>query len=104
MGIAYSVAPVFELPFMLYFGLLASRSHPGRLIRLGMIIAVAYYALLFFVQEPWHIYPVQILSAAMIAVVSGIAITFFQSYIPDHPGTATNLYTPPTAWVRPSGT
>jgi SET family sugar efflux transporter-like MFS transporter len=28
----------------------------------------------------------------MIAVISGIAITFFQSYIPDQPGTATNLY------------
>ncbi len=93
IGIAYSVAPIFELPFMFYFGLLASREHPGRLIRLGVIIAIAYYVLLFFVREPWHIYPLQILSAAMIAVISGIAITFFQSYIPDQPGTATNLYT-----------
>lgn len=93
VGIAFSVAPFFELPLMFWFGLIASRSHPGRLIRIGMIIAVAYYALLFFVAQPWHIYPLQILSAAMIAVVSGIAITFFQSYIPDQPGTATNLYT-----------
>ena len=92
VGIAYSVAPVFELPFMLLFGLLASQGSPGPLIRLGVIIAVAYYALLSLVQAPWHIYPIQILSAAMIAVVSGIAITFFQSYIPNQPGTATNLY------------
>ncbi len=93
VGIAYSVAPVFELPFMLLFGLLASRGRPGPLIRLGVIIAVAYYALLAQVQAPWHIYPVQILSAAMVAIVSGIAITFFQGYIPSQPGTATNLYT-----------
>jgi SET family sugar efflux transporter-like MFS transporter len=93
VGIAYSVAPVFELPFMFWFGLLASRGHPGRLIRLGVIIAVAYYLLLHVVQAPWQVYLAQILSAAMIAVVSGIAITFFQSYIPDQPGTATNLYT-----------
>ncbi len=93
VGIAYSVAPVFELPFMLIFGLLATQGSPGPLIRLGVIIAVAYYALLAQVQAPWHIYPLQILSAAMIAVVSGIAITFFQSYIPNQPGTATNLYT-----------
>lgn len=92
VGIAYSIAPVFELPLMFYFGLLASRGNPGRLIRIGVMLAVAYYTLLVFVREPWHIYPVQILSAAMIAVVSGIAITFFQSYIPDQPGTATNLY------------
>ncbi len=93
VGIIFSVAPVFELPFMFYFGVLASRGSPGRLIRIGLVIAIAYYALLSQVQAPWHIYPVQILSAAMIAVVSGIAITFFQSYIPDQPGTATNLYT-----------
>lgn len=92
IGIAYSVAPVFELPFMFYFGLLASRGNPGRLIRVGVVIALAYYALLTQVTQTWHIYPLQILSAAMIAVVSGIAITFFQSYIPDQPGTATNLY------------
>ena len=93
VGIAYSVAPFFELPFMLLFGLLASRGHPGGLIRLGVIIGVAYYALLSQVLEPWHIYLLQILSAAMVAVISGIAITFFQGYIPNQPGTATNLYT-----------
>jgi MFS transporter, SET family, sugar efflux transporter len=92
VGIAYSVAPVFELPFMLLFGLMASRGKPGPLIRLGVIIAVAYYALLTQVREPWHIYPIQVLSAAMVAIVSGIAITFFQGYIPSQPGTATNLY------------
>jgi SET family sugar efflux transporter-like MFS transporter len=93
VGIAYSVAPVFELPFMLIFGLLASTGRPGPLIRLGVIIAIAYYALLSQVKVPWQVYPVQILSAAMIAIVSGIAITFFQSYIPNQPGTATNIYT-----------
>ena len=93
VGLAFSIAPVFELPLMFYFGMLASRGNPGRLIRIGIFIALAYYSLLTLVQVPWHIYPLQILSAAMIAVVSGIAITFFQSYIPDQPGTATNLYT-----------
>ena len=92
VGIAYSVAPVFELPFMLFFGLLASRGSPGRLIRVGVIIAVAYYLFLAQVQAPWQVYPLQILSAAMVAVISGIAITFFQGYIPNQPGTATNLY------------
>ena len=93
VGIAYSVAPVFELPFMVIFGLLASTGRPGPLIRLGVIIAIAYYALLSQVKVPWQVYPVQILSAAMVAIVSGLAITFFQSYIPNQPGTATNIYT-----------
>jgi SET family sugar efflux transporter-like MFS transporter len=92
VGITYSVAPFFELPFLLLFGLLASRGNPGPLIRLGFIIAVAYYSLLSLVRAPWEVYPIQVLSAAMVAIVGGIAITFFQAYIPNQPGTATNLY------------
>lgn len=94
VGIAYSVAPFFELPFLLLFGLAAAKGgRPGPMIRMGVIIGVAYYLLLSQVRAPWQIYLIQILSAAMIAVLSGIAITFFQNYIPNQPGTATNLYT-----------
>jgi len=92
VGIVFSVAPVFELPFMLYFGLLASRGDQSRLIRLAAGAAVVYYALLAVVQAPWQIYPVQILSAAITAVTAGVAITFFQNFLPDQVGTATNLY------------
>lgn len=92
VGIIYSVAPVFELPLMLYFGLLATKTDPAKIIRIGVVIAVAYYGLLSLVQAPWHIYPLQFLSAASVAVTSGVAITYFQNYLPHHPGSATNLY------------
>lgn len=92
VGIIYSVAPVFELPLMLYFGWLATRTDPARIIRIGVIIALAYYALLYLVQAPWHVYPLQFLSAASVAVTSGVAITYFQNYLPHHAGSATNLY------------
>jgi SET family sugar efflux transporter-like MFS transporter len=92
VGIAYSVAPVFELPFMLYFGWLATRHVPERIIRIGMLISLAYYTSLVFVTAPWHVYFCQALSAAATAIVQGVAITYFQSHLPRHPGTATNLY------------
>ncbi|PTY03706.1 MFS transporter [Opitutaceae bacterium EW11] len=92
VGVVYSVAPVFELPFMLYFGMLATKVDPAKIIRVGVLIAIVYYALLTLVQAPWHVYPLQILSAATVAVTSGVAITYFQNYLPHHPGTATNLY------------
>jgi SET family sugar efflux transporter-like MFS transporter len=92
VGIIYSVAPIFELPFMFYVGLLATRGDQGRLIRGALMIAAAYYALLACVGAPWHVYPLQALSAAIVAVTSGVAITFFQNFLPDQPGTATNLY------------
>ncbi len=92
VGITYSVAPVFELPFMLYFGWLATRRESVGIVRAGMVIAAVYFVALLFVTHPWQIYFCQILSAAMTAIISGIAITYFQGHLPHHPGTATNLY------------
>lgn len=92
IGIIYCVAPVFELPFMFYFGWKATQGNQAKIMRWGAGIAIVYYALLAMVGAPWHIYPVQILSSAMIAITSGVAITFFQDYLPGQLGTATNLY------------
>jgi len=92
VGIIYSVSPFFELPLLFYFGLLASKGDQTRIIRTGVIIAITYFGLLALVRAPWQVYPLQILNAAMIAVVSGVAITFFQNYLPGQAGTATNLY------------
>ena len=92
VGIIYSIAPVFELPLMLYFGIQATKKDPAAIIRLGVIIAIVYYAMLVVVGAPWHVYPAQVLSAAVVAVTSGVAITYFQNYLPNHAGTATNLY------------
>lgn len=92
VGVVYTISPIFELPFMLYFGLLATRMDPAKIIRIGVFIALVYYLLLTLTHAPWHIYPMQILWAASIAVTSGVAITYFQNYLPKHAGTATNLY------------
>ncbi|HVU18665.1 MAG TPA: sugar efflux transporter [Candidatus Didemnitutus sp.] len=92
VGIVYSVAPIFELPFMYYVGFLATRGDQTRIIRAGFALAILYYFGLSLVQAPWHVYLVQILSAAVTAVVAGVAISYFQSYMPDYPGSATNIY------------
>lgn len=92
VGFAYSVAPIFELPLMIYFGWLATRLDSAAILRGGMMLAVAYYVSLCLVSHPWQIYLSQILSAAMVAIVFGVAITYFQSHLPHHPGIATNLY------------
>jgi hypothetical protein len=92
VGIIFSLAPLFELPFMPYFGLLATRVPAERLIRAGFLIGLLYYAGLVLARAPWHVYPLQILSAAMVAITSGVAITFFQDKLPQRLGAATNLY------------
>lgn len=92
IGLAYAVAPVFELPFMLYLGLLATRVRHDRLVLSAMLLASAYYAGLGLSRVPLQVYVLQIASAAIVAVMSGVAISFFQDFLPDQAGTATNLY------------
>jgi SET family sugar efflux transporter-like MFS transporter len=77
---------------MLYFGLLATRIDSTALIRASFALAILYYGALSCVSAAWHIYPLQLLSAAIVAVNGGIAITFFQNKLPGKLGTATNLY------------
>jgi SET family sugar efflux transporter-like MFS transporter len=92
VGFIFSLAPMFEVPFMLYVGLVATRVEAAHLIRWSMGLSVVYFGVLVLVQAPWQIYPLQALSAAIVAVTSGIAITFFQNKLPGQLGAATNLY------------
>lgn len=92
VGIIYGIAPVVEMPLMIWFGRLAAQGHQVALIRFGVFIGMCYFLALTFVREPWHIYPIQILSAASIAVTTNIAITFFQDLLPGQAGVATSIY------------
>lgn len=92
VGIAYGIAPVFEIPFMLYVGVLGARVQHARIIRVSLIAAILYFAGLSVCGAPRTIYALQILGAGIVAVMTGLAITFFQDFMPGQPGTATNLY------------
>jgi MFS transporter, SET family, sugar efflux transporter len=92
VGVIFSLAPIFELPCMLYAGVLATRMPTERLMRVSMLLGGAYYLGLSLVQTPQQIYPLQFISAAMVSVTSGVAITFFQNKLPEQLGAATNLY------------
>lgn len=92
VGYAYGVAPCFELPFMYYVGVLATRMSHARMIRFTLLLAGGYYVALSFVAAPWQVYLAQIASALVVSVTSGVAITFFQNFLPGQAGTATSLY------------
>jgi SET family sugar efflux transporter-like MFS transporter len=92
IGVIFSLAPIFELPLMLYVGLLATRVRSSKLVRGAMLLAIAYYLGLACVESARQIYPLQTLSAAIVSVIGGIAITFFQDMLPKRLGAATNVY------------
>ena len=92
VGIIYSIAPAFEVPLMVWFGQLAARGHQVGLIRFGVLMGVLYFVALPFATAPWHIYPMQLLSAVSIAITTNITITFLQDLLPGQAGVATSIY------------
>jgi len=92
VGIIFGVAPVLEIPLMIWFGRLAARGHQMALIRFGVGMAICYFLALRLASAPWHIYPMQLLSAASIAVTTNVSIVFFQDLLPGQTGLATSIY------------
>jgi SET family sugar efflux transporter-like MFS transporter len=92
VGLAFAISPLFEVAFMIGFGHLASRGHQRAIMLLGCTAAVSYFVLLRFVAAPWHVYPLQVLLAAGVAVTASVAIPFFQDLLPEQPGLVTSLY------------
>lgn len=92
VGLIFGIAPVVEMPLMVWFGRLAARGHQIALIRFGVAVAVVYFFALTFVTAPWHIYPMQLLSAISIAVTTNVAIMFFQDLVPGQTGVATTIF------------
>lgn len=97
VGIAFGVGPVIEIPLMLWFGLLAGRGHQLALIRMGAVATVLYFVLLTFARSPWQIFPIQILHGVSFAIISNVAIGFFQNLLPGQAGLATTIFTNATS-------
>lgn len=92
VGIIFGLAAFMEIPLMLWFAKLADRGHHVALIRIGVILACIYFAVVPFAHAPWHIYPMQMLIAASIAITTNITILFFQDLMPQRKGVATAIY------------
>jgi MFS transporter, SET family, sugar efflux transporter len=91
VGTAFAVAPIFEIPFMLWLG----RAAPGKqaqLIRAGVLVGVLYFLALGVARAPAHIYLAQVLSAFTVAVTMSLAIGYFQDLLPGQAGLATSVY------------
>lgn len=92
VGITFCVGPVVEIPLMLWFGHLASRGWTLPLIRIGGAVTVAYFLVLTQAQAPWHVWCAQILSGVSFAILTNVAILFFQDLLPGQPGLATTIF------------
>ncbi|MBC2607850.1 sugar efflux transporter [Pelagicoccus albus] len=92
LGIAFGIGPVVEIPLMLWFGHLAGKGYQLSLIKFGVIITAAYFFGLSFASQPWHVFILQILSGTAFAILTNIAILFFQDLLPGQMGLATSIF------------
>ena len=90
-GVALAVAAGLEIPALLLLGRLSGRIDTRRLLAVGAVVAVAYYAVITVTQGPLLLVVAQVLNAIGVATVSGIGLTVMQDVVP-RPGLASGLF------------
>jgi SET family sugar efflux transporter-like MFS transporter len=91
-GITYGIGPLVELPLMLWFGRCATKLGRYRLMLLGIVDTCLYFVLIYLATQPWHVFCAQVLSGVSFAILTNVAITFFQDLRPGQAGLATSVY------------
>lgn len=91
-GTVMAVSAIAELITMPGTGLLAIRFTIGRIISLGLIVAIIEYVILSFNTALWQVYLIQLLDAVVIAVVSGLGLTYAQQLSPRRAGLASSVF------------
>ena len=91
-GVALGVAAGLEIPALLLVGRATRRWSQVRLLIVGCLLGVAYYAVMTQVHGPVLLLSAQVLNAGFFAIVVGVGLTLFQELIP-RPGLASGLFT-----------
>ncbi|GID32604.1 sugar efflux transporter [Paractinoplanes brasiliensis] len=92
-GLILGLCAAIEIPLMLGFGMLSTRFPVRGLIVFGVVCAIAYQATATLAGSVWVLAAAQVLNAAFIAAVGGLAISYMQDLLPAHPGRATTMIT-----------
>ena len=90
-GVALGTCAALEIPILLGLGRLTTRFGPARLLLVGSIAGVIYYASMVVIDGPVLLVALQVLNAIFIATVQGLGLTIFQEVVP-RPGLASGLF------------
>ncbi|WP_051964654.1 sugar efflux transporter [Deinococcus misasensis] len=91
VGLLFSLAAGLEIPFMVFFGAIASRLPKSRLILAAAVLQGVYFLVIGQATEIWQLFPAQILTALVVSITMGLGISYFQDLLPEAPGLATTL-------------
>lgn len=90
-GIALGISAGIEVPALLWLGRLSRRFSGMALVATGCLAAIAYYALMAVVTQPWQLVLIAGLKSWGFATMSGVGLTLFQQVIA-RPGLASGLF------------
>ncbi len=91
VGVMFSVCAAVELVAALALTRLPARANRERLILLGFVLFVAYFAILAATSSTLLVIIAQGARGAAISAVLALGITYFQDLLPRQPGRATTL-------------
>ena len=91
VGVMFSVCAAVELVAALALTRLPARANRERLILLGFVLFVAYFAILAATSSTVLVIIAQGARGAAISAVLALGITYFQDLLPRQPGRATTL-------------
>ena len=91
VGFIAGLVPVFEVPFMLMWGWLATRISLEKSLMAGAVVFAIYLLALSQVTAIWQVYALSILNGCGAAALLSLPIAYFQNLIADRPGLSTAL-------------
>jgi MFS transporter, SET family, sugar efflux transporter len=92
VGLLFSICALVEIPAALGVMLLPASISKARVIIVGMLLLVAYFALAVGAASMPVLVLAQAARGVAIAVVGALGITYFQDLLPDQTGRATMLF------------
>ncbi|HTF96599.1 MAG TPA: sugar efflux transporter [Cellvibrio sp.] len=93
MGWVMGTTAALEVPFMLLAGHYATHFRLITLIRCAGIAALLLYTGVYFADQLWQLFVLQIFNAVFIGVLAGLGVSVIQDLMPGRSGAASGLYT-----------
>lgn len=92
-GLLMGLTAGLEIPFMLLAGWLVQKTGKRRLMLIGVIAGIGFYAGIVAFPFKSALLALQLLNAVFIGTIAGIGLLYFQDLMPGRAGVATTLYT-----------
>ncbi|QKE85222.1 MFS transporter [Arthrobacter sp. NEB 688] len=90
-GIALGACAALEIPILVLLGRITARFGPRRVVAVGCLAGLGYYAAMTLAASPLVLLLGQLPNAVFIATMSGVGLTLFQDVV-GRPGLASSLF------------